>query len=68
METKMSLPEIIHISRGGTSVVFDVSSEDQPIIVYWGPSLAPVSQEPLRFIANEKSHSGSQQVLIEPPA
>lgn len=43
--------ETIHLHAGGTSVVLDISTVAQPVIVYWGPELTDVSPEMLSDIA-----------------
>lgn len=47
----MNRPDVIHLHNGGTSVVFDISSGTQPIVVYWGPHLVGVGEKDLADIA-----------------
>lgn len=44
-------PDVIHLHNGGTSVVFDISSNPQPIVVYWGPHLLGADEKDLANIA-----------------
>lgn len=47
----MNSPKTIHLYAGGTSVVLDVSSATQPIIVYWGPELVGADAQILADLA-----------------
>lgn len=44
-------PSHAHLRAGGTSVVLDLVSADQPIIVHWGPDLGELSAADLADLA-----------------
>jgi len=45
------LPDYAHLQAGGTSVVVDLRSAGQPIIVHWGEALGPIGEDELAGIA-----------------
>ena len=45
-----SRTEIVHLRRGGTSVIFDTASAGLPSIVHWGEDLGDLSTSELRDI------------------
>jgi alpha-galactosidase len=44
-------PRVLHLSRGGTSVVVDLDADPAPAIVHWGQALATSTPETLRGVA-----------------
>ncbi|WP_109212102.1 MULTISPECIES: alpha-galactosidase [Microbacterium] len=44
-------PRVLHLSRGGTSVVVDLTASPAPAIVHWGAELAGSTPETLRGLA-----------------
>ncbi|GAA1700821.1 alpha-galactosidase [Microbacterium sediminicola] len=45
-----TLPPVVHLRQGGTSVVLDVHSADQPVIVHWGEDLGELDADELAGI------------------
>lgn len=43
-------PSYLHLSRAGTSVVIDVTSEFQPIITYWGKELGVLEESDIESL------------------
>ncbi|MFF2488564.1 alpha-galactosidase [Microbacterium sp. NPDC058062] len=44
-------PRVLHLGRGGTSVVIDLDAAPAPAIVHWGAALADSTPETLRSLA-----------------
>ncbi|ALJ21078.1 alpha-galactosidase [Microbacterium sp. No. 7] len=44
-------PSVLHVRRGGTSVVVDVPAGRAPSILHWGPDLGDADAEALRSLA-----------------
>ena len=44
-------PRVLHVGRGGTSVVIDLDAAPAPAIVHWGAALADSTPETLRSLA-----------------
>ena len=51
LESPATRDRVIHLHRGGTSVVIDLESEEVPVIVHWGEELADSTPETLRSLA-----------------
>ncbi|WP_356762926.1 alpha-galactosidase [Microbacterium sp. APC 3901] len=51
LESPAAHDRVIHLHRGGTSVVIDLESEEVPVIVHWGEELLDSTPATLRSLA-----------------